>query len=100
MPSPLVALCLANVVTGTRRPSSQTAQSAPETITKKQRQNLAKRDAQKAAKAEAEAERQATLAKHKRELERARMAEQYAQGKKHSGGMKAAVDAKGHLVFE
>lgn len=48
---------------------------------KRQRQNAAKRDAQKAAKASAEAERLATLAKHKRELEKAKMAEQFS-GKK------------------
>lgn len=56
---------------GPSRPSETT-----ETQTKKQRQNAAKREAQKAQKADAEAERLATLAKHKRDLERAKMAEQ------------------------
>ena len=69
-------------------------------MTKKQRQNLAKREAQKAAKAEAEAMRQATLAQHKRELEKERIKEQFSQSKKPSGGMRATVDSKGHMVFE
>lgn len=62
-----------------RTPSTSTPSSsfhAPETLTKKQRQNAAKREAQKTQKEDAEAERQAALAKHKRDLERARMAEQ------------------------
>jgi hypothetical protein len=46
-----------------------------------------------------------TLAKHKRELERAKMVEQFAsgggaKGGKTSGGMKASVDANGKLVWE
>lgn len=62
-----------------RAPSVQSqSQKAPESLTKKQRQNANKRDAQKAAKAEFEAERQANLAKHKRELERAKMVEQFS----------------------
>jgi hypothetical protein len=81
----------------------QATQSAPETDTqqtKKQRQNAAKREAQKAAKEDAEAERKAALARHQRELEKARMEEQFRQGKKPGGGMRATVDAKGHMVFE
>ncbi|KDQ11847.1 hypothetical protein BOTBODRAFT_34938 [Botryobasidium botryosum FD-172 SS1] len=75
----------------------------PDTLTKKQRQNAARRDAQKAAKADAETERLAALAKHKRELERTRMAEQAKAGgssAKISGGMKATVDENGKLVWE
>jgi len=67
--------------------SQQTLRSVPkdpDTLSKKQRQNAAKRDAQKAAKADAETERLALLAKHKRELERTRMAEQ-AKGGSGSG---------------
>lgn len=45
-------------------------------MSKKQRQNAAKRDAQKQAKLDAEKERLEVLAKHKREVERAKMAEQ------------------------
>ena len=60
---------------------------------------MARHQAEKAAKAEAEAQRLATLAAHKRELERARIAEQYAHNKKPGGGQKASV-AGGHLVFE
>lgn len=83
-------------------PSQQTpAQTAPESLTKKQRQNAAKRDAQKAAKAEAEAERQARLARHKRELEHAKIAEHYGKSSKTaSGGMTAYVDENGKLVWK
>ncbi|KAI0630717.1 hypothetical protein C8Q77DRAFT_1200026 [Trametes polyzona] len=78
-----------------------TAQKAPETLTKKQRQHAAKREAEKAAKAEAEAARLAALAKHKRELERARIAEQAKASKKQtSGGMSASVDENGKLIWE
>jgi hypothetical protein len=81
--------------------ASRTA-SASETMTKRQRQNAAKRDAQKSAKADAERERLATLAKHKRELERAKIDAQYAKGgsKATSGGMQAGIDEKGKLVWE
>ena len=91
---------------GADRPvSTQTpAQKAPETLTKRQRQNASKREVQKAAKAEGEAARLATLAKHKREAEQARMAEQFrgkgSTGKMASGGMKATVDERGKLVWE
>ncbi|KAF8586378.1 hypothetical protein K439DRAFT_963309 [Ramaria rubella] len=79
---------------------------APETLTKKQRQNVAKREAAKGAKAEAEAERLALVAKHKRELERSRIAEQYSRkgtnvpGRTVGGGMTAAVSSDGKLVWE
>lgn len=66
-------------------------------MTKKQRQNAAKREAQKAAKAEAEAQRQATLSKHKRELEKAKISEQYS---KKGGGSSASVNDKGQLVWD
>ena len=66
-------------------------------MTKKQRQNAAKREAQKATKAAAEAQRLATLAKHKRELEKERIAEQYS---KKGGGSSASVDNQGHLVWD
>ena len=61
-----------------------------------------RRKAEKEAKAQAEAERLATLAKHKRELEKARMMEQYAKGSKGkaSGGMSATVDENGKLVWQ
>jgi hypothetical protein len=88
-------------------PSSQSnqsqhqAQKAPETLTKRQRQNAARRERQKDVKADEEAQRIAALAKHKRELERVRMAEQLAAPRsKIGGGMKAAVDAGGKLVWE
>lgn len=81
----------------------QPEQSSSTTETKRQRQNAAKREAQKTAKADAETERLATLARHKRELEKARIEEQYAQkpGKKSpSGGATASVDDRGHLVWD
>ncbi|KAJ3801677.1 hypothetical protein GGU11DRAFT_768476 [Lentinula aff. detonsa] len=83
--------------------TSSKATSAPETITKRQRQNAARREAEKSAKAEAERERLATLARHKRELEHAKMDAQFGKsgGKKStSGGMKASIDEKGKLVWE
>jgi len=87
-----------------RQGSSQSqSHKAPETLTKRQRQNAQKRDAQKALKAESEAERLATLSKHKRELERSKMIEQFSQkgkGKSTGGGMKATVDEHGKLVWE
>jgi hypothetical protein len=63
---------------------------------------LQKREKEKVAKADAEAERLATLSKHKREVERARMLEQAGKsgGKTPSGGMKATVDERGKLVWE
>ncbi|KAG6813342.1 hypothetical protein H0H92_011890 [Tricholoma furcatifolium] len=69
-----------------RSSASQTPQvqaqqaKAPETLTKRQRQNAQKREAQKAAKAQVEEERLATLAKHQRELEKERMKEQFGKG--------------------
>ncbi|KAI0083463.1 hypothetical protein BDY19DRAFT_1043990 [Irpex rosettiformis] len=82
------------------KPVTQPAQSVPETLSKKQRQNLAKREAQKAAKADAEADRLATLAKHKRELEKLRIKEQSASNKKEGGGMMSSVNEKGQLVWD
>ncbi|KAL1686731.1 hypothetical protein GGG16DRAFT_96601, partial [Schizophyllum commune] len=88
----------------TDRPTTpaSASQQKPETPSKRQRQNAKKREAEKEAKAQAEAERLATLAKHKRELEKARMMEQYAKGSKGkaSGGMSATVDENGKLVWE
>lgn len=81
--------------------SSQTlANKAPEALSKRQRQNAAKREAEKAGKAQAEAERLAKLAKHKRELEKAKIAEQFKGKGSTSGGMKASVDSRGKLVWE
>jgi len=84
-------------------PSTSQISKQPESLTKKQRQNIAKRESQKQAKAEGEAERLALLAKHKRELEKQRMAELYGgakSDKKTSGGMTASVDDKGKLIWE
>lgn len=72
----------------TASPTHTHTAKAPESLTKKQRQNAAKRDVKKAAKAEAESQRQELLAKHKRELERART----------TSGARASVE-NGHLVW-
>lgn len=83
--------------------SSSQAHRASETITKRQRQNGQRRVREKAEKAAAEEQRQAALAKHKRELDTARILEQYSGksgGKSFSGGMKASVDERGKLVWE
>ncbi|CUA77126.1 hypothetical protein RSOLAG22IIIB_06517 [Rhizoctonia solani] len=78
--------------------------SDPAALSKKQRQNAAKRDATKAAKADAEEERLAKLQAHKRAVERERIAQAYAKpaaGKgKASGGMTASVNEKGSLVWD
>jgi DNA-binding protein H-NS len=78
------------------------AQQPQGSLTQKQRQNASKREAQKSAKAAAEAERLATLAKHKNELERIRIIEQSRSSKKGktSGGMTSVVDDRGKLVWE
>lgn len=73
-------------------------------MTKRQRQNARKREGEKAAKFEAEIQRQAVLANHKRQLERNKILEQYSDksgGKSSiSGGMKAIVDEHRKLVWE
>ena len=84
--------------------SSSHSLKAPETLTKKQRQNAQKREQQKAAKLEAEAQRLTTLASHKRDLEKVRMDELFgrarASSSKPSGGMRATVDERGKLIWE
>jgi hypothetical protein len=72
-------------------------------MTKRQRQNAQRRENEKVAKGEAETQRLALLAKHKRELERVKMLEQStgkSSGKSFSGGMRASVDDRGKLVWE
>ena len=66
-----------------QKPSSSTSSE----LTKRQRQNTAKWEAKKAAKASAEADRLATLAK-KRELERTKMLKQFASVGGGKGGDK------------
>ncbi len=98
----LTSLIAGTIAEPTKAASQQvpTQQTDPESLTKKQRQHAARREAQKAAKVEAEAERLATLAKHKRELEKAKIAEQTKASKKTpSGGMSAYVDENGKLVW-
>lgn len=82
--------------------SGSGAQDASEPVTKKQRQNAEKREAAKAEKDAAERERVERLAKHKKELEKSRIAEQFdSSGKKGlSGGMQATVEEGGKLVWE
>lgn len=88
--------------TTNKRTELPVAQQPPEDLTKKQRQNANKREAQKSTKAAAESERLAVLAKHKRELERIRIMEQSQSSKKGktSGGMTSVVDDRGKLVWE
>ncbi|KAH7910190.1 hypothetical protein BJ138DRAFT_1065661 [Hygrophoropsis aurantiaca] len=83
--------------------SPPSVQQAPETLTKRQRQNANKRAAEKAAKAESDTIQQARLAQHRRELERAKIMEQVSRkgGRKTpGGGMQASVDSQGHMVFD
>jgi DNA-binding protein H-NS len=82
--------------------SSSQSLKAPETLTKRQRQNAQKREQQKAAKVDAETQRLATLAGHKRDLEKVRMEELFSKGSgsKPSGGMRAAVNEQGKLIWE
>ncbi|KAI0046517.1 hypothetical protein FA95DRAFT_1573076 [Auriscalpium vulgare] len=68
-----------NQTAGGQSTPNRTSSNTP--LTKKQRQNAAKREAQKLAKQDAAADQQAVLARHKRELERARMAEQFSTSK-------------------
>jgi LmbE family N-acetylglucosaminyl deacetylase len=81
---------------------ARTAQGKVGALNKKQRQNAKKREVTKAAKAEAEAQRLAALAKHKQQLERERTIEQLSKSrsKAPSGGMNASVDDNGKLVWE
>ncbi|CCO29081.1 hypothetical protein RSOLAG1IB_07656 [Rhizoctonia solani AG-1 IB] len=83
---------------------AKSSTSDSSSLTKKQRQNAAKRDASKSAKADAEEDRLAKLQAHKRALERERIAQAYAKpasGKgKASGGMTASVNEKGSLVWD
>ena len=62
-----------------------TTTTASQAQTKKQRQNAQRREALKEAKREREAQQQAALATHKRELDRARTVEQVAPTPKRTG---------------
>lgn len=85
---------------------SFTIQSSSTELTKKQRQNQAKREAEKAQKAAEEKARVAKLAKHKKDLENERIKALYSNkggsgsNSKLSGGMKATVDEKGNMYWE
>ncbi|KAG8933680.1 hypothetical protein FRC03_011326 [Tulasnella sp. 419] len=89
----------------TRTPNSETPNDSPsvstESLTKQQRRNAAKREANKAVKAAAEEDRLARLAQHKRELEKIKIEEQYKKSQKNalSGGMNSSVQ-NGQLVWE
>ncbi|KAG7445791.1 uncharacterized protein BT62DRAFT_1006823 [Guyanagaster necrorhizus] len=81
---------------------NKTASTSNQPQTKRQRQNAARKAAEKAAKAEAEKARLVALAKHHGELEKTRMSELSSRrgGNKVSGGMTATVDDNGKLVWE
>jgi len=87
-----------------RTETSKEIQSAPPPKpTKRQRQNAARRDAQKSVRADVERERLATLTRHKKQLEQERIAELYSKGGKGktlSGGMRALIDENGALVWQ
>ena len=72
--------------------------TAPETVTKRQRQNKAKREAEKSAKLDAEAERRKTLEKHQKDLEKTRIDEQWRNRGKTNDSV-ASVSEKGSLVW-
>ncbi|KAG1841222.1 hypothetical protein DFJ58DRAFT_666642 [Suillus subalutaceus] len=87
------------------RPSttpSQLVQQVPQALTKKQRQNAKRNQMVKDAKADAETERLAKLAEHRRALEREKIIDQSRRGggKQTSGGMQATVDSRGKLVWD
>lgn len=73
---------------------------ASETLTKRQRQNQAKRAAQKATRAEAEQQRLETLARHRKDSEQARIQEIYQKGKQLSGGMSMSVGNSGKAEWD
>ncbi|KIL56890.1 hypothetical protein M378DRAFT_16664 [Amanita muscaria Koide BX008] len=92
----------ASAEANTAAPKSQVEKVSSGAMSKKQRQNAKKREAAKTAKADAEAQRISTLAKHKQQFEKDRTMEQISTtvGKAPSGGMKASVDSNGKLVWD
>ncbi|THH03277.1 hypothetical protein EW145_g6383, partial [Phellinidium pouzarii] len=78
-------------------PITQRASTTSET--KRQRQNAKRHEAAKTDKQAQELGRLARLAQHKREVERARIAEQYSGSKEASGGMIASVADNGKLAL-
>jgi len=83
-----------------RSVSNQSTGRASETLTKRQRQNQAKRVAQKASKAEAEEQRLETLDRHRKDMEQARIQEMYKKGKQLSGGMSMSVGSSGKAEWD
>jgi len=71
-----------------------------ESLTKKQRQNQAKREAQKAAKAAEQREQAKALGAHRKGLEKARIEELHKQGKQLSGGMSMSVGNSGKAEWD
>ncbi|KDN45906.1 hypothetical protein K437DRAFT_256427 [Tilletiaria anomala UBC 951] len=88
--------------------AASNASSGSSAMSKKQRQNAARREAQKAAKADVEAARLQALAQHKRQLEAERIKDFFSKGAgvgrggagSASGGQKASVNQQGHLVWD
>ncbi|KAH8111080.1 hypothetical protein DFH11DRAFT_1729801 [Phellopilus nigrolimitatus] len=81
-------------------PAGQRSTTTPEALTKRQRQNIERREAATVDKQAQERERLDRLERHRRELERTRIAEQFSGGKKVSGGMQASVGESGKLVWD
>ncbi|KAI3615526.1 hypothetical protein WG66_011825 [Moniliophthora roreri] len=80
--------------------TSQTAQKAPETLTKKQRQNKARREAEKAAKSEFNAQQERTLAQNRAKRIEEEYKQQNMSKKTVSGGMSASIDSRGKLIWD
>lgn len=97
---------LERLPSGTAATPAHKATKAPESLTKKQRQNKQRHEDAKAARDAGEAERLAALDRHKRQLENEKINAQFTAGEgkgrkgKESGGMVASVDEKGRLVWE
>ncbi|RXW20476.1 hypothetical protein EST38_g5376 [Candolleomyces aberdarensis] len=90
----------ATTSTATSVQSSSRVQEQPAALTKQQRKNAKRKEAEKATKVAVREDQEAAFRKHKRELEKARMVEQASSRKATSGGMKAVVDGNGKLVWE
>ena len=80
--------------------AAPTAASGSESQSKNAKKNAKRKDAAKAVKAANDVAQQEALAKHKKDQEAARIAEQFKTKSKQSGGMSASVNDKGQLVWE
>jgi len=79
---------------------SQSITRSSETMNKKQRQRLAKQEAEKANKAANEQDRLQRLASHRKQQEKAHIEDMYKTGRQSSGGMSMSVDDRGKAVWD